>query len=169
MLRYETFLIARDTQDFRTAELGRGTPRQTRTSLGFFGTTTNLSAASHYIGHLPTGDTNVANGHFVPPPPPDPSMAPGLHPESIDYIVSVVLGQTLDSQLAKVLAYEEISSFNDLTDLTDPVIETLQYTEPILDENGNETGEETLRPISRHECKLIIFFKCILSLPLFYS
>ena len=156
MSRHETFLIARDIQDFRTAELGRGTPRQTRTSLGIFGTTTNLSATSHYIGNLPTDGTNVAPGRFIPPPPPDPSMAPGLHPESIDYIVSVVLRQTLDSQLAKVLTYEEISSYNDLTDLTESVIGTLQYTEPILDENGNETGEAILRPISRHSCKLIV-------------
>ena len=104
-------------------------------SRGTFGTTTNLSAASHYIGNLPTGYTNVAHGHFVPPPPPDPSMAPGLHPESIDYIVSVVLGETLDSQLAQVFEYEKIRSYLDLSDLIDSELGTLQFIEPILDEN----------------------------------
>ena len=85
-------------------------------------------------------------------------MAPGLLPESIDYIVSVVLGQTLDSQLAQVFKYEEIRSYLDLSDLIDSEIGTLQFTKPILDKNGNETGEETLRPISRHACKLISLF-----------
>ena len=97
MSRREADLFAREIQDFRTDGLGRGTPRQTRTSRGTLGTTTNLPAASHYIGNLPSGGTNVAPGRFVPPPPPDLSMAPGLLPESIDYIVSVVLRQTLDS------------------------------------------------------------------------
>ena len=85
-------------------------------------------------------------------------MAPGLLPESIDYIVSVVLRQTFDSQLAQVLEYEEISSYLDLSDLTESEVGTLQYTEPILDKNGNETGKAILRPISRHACKLINLF-----------
>ena len=72
--------------------------------------------------------------------------------------MSVVLGETLDSQLAQVLEYEEINHFLHLTDLTEDDVEKLQYTETILDENGNETGEETLRPISRPTCKLINLF-----------
>ena len=77
MLRRQADLLARDIQGFRTAGRGRGTPRQTRTSRGIIRTTTNLVAATPDIGNLPTGGTNVAPVRFVPPPPPDVSMALG--------------------------------------------------------------------------------------------
>ena len=100
MLRREVDLLARDIQDFRTAGRGRGTPRRTRTSRCIIGTTTNLVAATPDIGNLPAGGTNRAHGRPIPPPPPDLSTAPRLLPESVDYIVLIVLMQTLDSQLA---------------------------------------------------------------------
>src|SRR5210317_1743172 len=127
-------------------------------SRGTTGPTTNLVTETPNIGNLPAGGTNLAPGRSVPSPVPEISTAPGLLPESIDYIVSVVLRQTLDSQLAQVLEHEQISSYLDITDLTESDIGRLQYTKPILDDNGNETGEETLRPISRHACKLINLF-----------
>ena len=156
MSRREADLLARDTQDFRTAGRGRGTPRQTRTSRGITGPTTNLVAETPNIGNLPAGGTNLALGRTAPSP--FPGKAPGQLPESIDYIVSVVLGETLDSKLAQVLEHERINSFLDLTDLTEKDTEKLKYPETILDDNGNETGKETLRPISRHTCKLINLF-----------
>ena len=60
--------------------------------------------------------------------------------------------------MAQVLEHKEVSSYLDLSDLTESEVGTLQYTKAILDEKGNETGEETLRPMSRQTCKLISLF-----------
>src|SRR5210317_1139021 len=162
MSRREADALARDNRQSRTTGRGgSGTPRRTRTSQGLLGTPANVVAA--------TPDTGVNAGVGAPAPapapaarpppgPPAPPIAPGLKQESIDYIVSTVLNQAADSTLTKVLAYEGISSYLDLSDLTEAEVPTLQYTEPTVDENGDKTGDTTIHTIPRHTCKLITLF-----------
>src|SRR5210317_1955748 len=162
MSRREAGMLARDNRQSRTTGRGGGgTPRRTRTSQGLLGTPANVVAAT------PDPAANAGVGAPVPAPapaarpppgPPAPPMAPGLKQESIDYIVSTVLNQAADTTLTKVSAYEGISSYLDLSDLTEAEVPTLQYTEPAVDENGDETGDTTIHTIPRHTCKLITLF-----------
>src|SRR5210317_524002 len=105
---------------------------------------------SHHT--LPSAGTPVFQR--VPPA----HSAPGFHPESIDYIVTNVLNQPPDSILAQVLDYEDICSYNDLSDLTVHEVPMLQYAVLVPDDDDREIDQVELHPIPRHPCKLLQLF-----------
>src|SRR5210317_1098123 len=160
MSRREVDALARDNRQSRTTGRGgSGTPRRTRTSQGLLGTQANVVATT------PDAAANTGTGTNTTPAPapapvarPPPPIAPGLKQESIDYIVSAILNQAADSTLAKALSYEGINSYLELSDLTETEIPSLQYTEAVVDENGDATGDTTIHKIPRHTCKLITLF-----------
>ena len=78
---------------------------------------------------------------------PPAHSAPGLHPESIDYIVTNVLNQPPDSILAQVLDYEDIRSYDELSDLTVREVPMLQYAVLVSDDEDGEIDQVELHPI----------------------
>ena len=164
MSRREVEQLARDQRSRNTGRGVTGTPRQSRTSRGLLGNPAALVVGTPDAGITnPPGITpaNAAPARApaaAPPNPPNPPPAPGLTQASIDYIVTTVLNQAADSTLAKTLSHEGITSYLDLSDLTVPEVATLQYPEPVLDANGDDTGATNLATIPRHTCKLINLF-----------
>src|SRR6056300_37200 len=101
---------------------------------------------------LPTAGTPVLQR--VPPA----HSAPGFHPESLDYIVTNVLNQPPDSILTQVLDYEDIRSYDDLSDLTVYEVPMLQYAVLVSDHEDAEIDQVELHPIPRHPRKLLQLF-----------
>src|SRR6056300_612752 len=89
---------------------------------------------------------------------PPAHSAPGFHPESIDYIVTNVLHQPPDSILAQVLDYEDIRSYDELTDLTVYEVPMLQYAVLVSDHEDGAVEQVELHPIPRHPRKLLQLF-----------
>src|SRR5210317_78709 len=89
---------------------------------------------------------------------PPAHSAPGFHPESIDYIVTMVLNQPPDSILAQVLDYEAIRSYDDLSDLTLSDVPMLQYAVLVPDDEDGAIDQVEPRPIPRLACKLLQLF-----------
>src|SRR5210317_770675 len=161
MSRREVEQLARDQRSRNTGRGVTGTPRQSRTSRGLLGNPAALVVGTPDAGVTnPPGNTqaNATTARAPAAAPPNPPPAPGLTQASIDYIVTTVLNQAADSTLAKTLSHEGITSYLDLSDLTVPEVATLQYPEPVLDANGDDTGATNLATIPRHTCKLINLF-----------
>src|SRR5210317_839674 len=89
---------------------------------------------------------------------PPAHSAPGFHPESIDYIVTNVLHQPPDSILAQVLDYEDIRSYDELTDLTVYEVPMLQYAVFVSDHEDGAVEQVELHPIPRHPRTLLQLF-----------
>src|SRR5210317_1197684 len=89
---------------------------------------------------------------------PPAHSAPGFHPESIDYIVTMVLNQPPDSILAQVLDYEAICSYDDLSDLTLSDVPMLQYAVLVPDDEDGAIDQVEPCPIPRLACKLLQLF-----------
>src|SRR5210317_1471158 len=111
------------------------------------------------------GSRDFQSHHTLPPAGtpvlqcvPPAHSAPGFHPESLDYIVTNVLHQPPDSILAQVLDYEDIRSYDDLSDITVYKVPMLQYTVLVPDDDDGEIDHIKLHPIPRHPCKLLQLF-----------
>src|SRR5210317_2086082 len=111
------------------------------------------------------GSREFPSHHTLPPAGtpvlqrvPPAHSAPGFHPESIGYIVTNVLNQPPDSILAQVLDYEDICSYDDLSDLTVHEVPMLQYAVLVPDDDDGEIDQVELHPIPRHPRKLLQLF-----------
>src|SRR6056300_56375 len=111
------------------------------------------------------GSRDFPSHHTLPPAGtpvfqrvPPAHSAPGFHPESIDYIVTNVLNQPPDSTLAQVLDYEDIRSYDDLSDLTVHEVPMLQYAVLVPDDDDGEIDQVEIHPIPRHPRKLLQLF-----------
>src|SRR6056300_838593 len=115
---------------------------------------------------MSTGGSRDFPSHHTLPPAGTPVIqrvppahsAPVFHPESLDYIITNVLNQPPDSILAQVLDYEDIRSYNDLSDITVHEVPMLQYAVLVPDDDDGEIDQVELHPIPRHPCKLLQLF-----------
>src|SRR6056300_708662 len=111
------------------------------------------------------GSRDFPSHHTLPPAGtpvlqrvPPAHSAPGFHPETIDYIVTNVLHQPPDSILAQVLDYEDIRSYDELTDLTVYEVPMLQYAVLVSGHEDGAVEQVELHPIPRHPRKLLQLF-----------
>src|SRR6056300_1999799 len=111
------------------------------------------------------GSRDFPSHHTLPPAGtpvlqrvPPAHSAPGFHPESIDYIVTNVLHQPPYSILAQVLDYEDIRSYDELSDLTVYEVPMLQYAVLVSGHEDGAVEQVELHPIPRHPRKLLQLF-----------
>src|SRR5210317_46901 len=111
------------------------------------------------------GSRDFQSHHTLPPAGtpvlqcvPPAHSAPGFHPESLDYIFTNVLHQPPDSILAQVLDYEDIRSYDELSDLTVREVPMLQYALLVSDDEDGAIDQVELHPIPRRPRKLLQLF-----------